>query len=274
MLAFIKQLREDKAFASSSLWSMYSMVNSVSKGKYSFNMKQYCKVLHLLKSYDTDVQKKANIFSTKDINRFVHEDGITTPYWMVRKVVACLAYYGGLRHTEMMGLQVELCESTPEGVYVTHMRSKQKSDKRNNAKFLVPRTKGNSCADVLELYLRTIKDTLGKVTGRLLWTGTAKAFIHLPLGRNMVCKVPSEMAKRLQLETPKSYTFLSFRRSAAAAAADSGATSNQMMDFFGWTSSKMTTDYGSNSNTAAIPLSCLIPHLNGPKDFSEPENKK
>ena len=44
--------------------------------------------------------------------------------------------YGGLRHTEMMGLQVEMCESAPEGVFVTQ----QRIDKRNS-KFLVPRKK-------------------------------------------------------------------------------------------------------------------------------------
>ena len=60
----------------------------------------------------------------------------------VRQVIVCLAYYGGLRHTEMMGLQVEMCESAPEGVFVTHIRSKQRSDKRNS-KFLVPRKKEN-----------------------------------------------------------------------------------------------------------------------------------
>ena len=49
----------------------------------------------------------------------------------------------------------------------------------------------------------------------------------------MVSKEPSDMAKRLQLENPGCYTFHSFRRSAATAAADAGATLEQMMDFFG-----------------------------------------
>ena len=121
------------------MWSMYSTVNSVSKGKYSFNLNQYCRVTALLNSYDTDIKKKANIFSTDDINRFVNWDKIATPYWMVRQVLVCLAYYGGLRHSELMGLRVEMCESSPEDVFLTHMRSKQRSDKRNS-KFLVPRT--------------------------------------------------------------------------------------------------------------------------------------
>ena len=62
-----------------------------------------------------------------------------------------------------------------------NMRSKQRSDKRNS-KFLVPRKKENSCEDVLDLYFRTIKDKLGKYTRRLLWSGSAAAFINISNG--------------------------------------------------------------------------------------------
>ena len=57
----------------------------------------------------------------------------------------------------------------------------------------------------------------------------------------MVSKVPTDMAKRLQLENPGCYTFHSFRRSAATAAADAGAASEQMINFLEWSNSKMTT---------------------------------
>ena len=44
LLKFVQHLREEKGMASSSLWTIYSMINSVSKGKYSFNLKQYCRL--------------------------------------------------------------------------------------------------------------------------------------------------------------------------------------------------------------------------------------
>ena len=50
----------------------------------------------------------------------------------------------------------------------------------------------NSNADIVDLYLRTIKDKLGKYAGQLLLTCTAASFICLPLGHNMVFKVPSD----------------------------------------------------------------------------------
>ena len=50
----------------------------------------------------------------------------------------------------------------------------------------------DSCsADIVDQYIGTIKEKLGKCTGCLLWTGNAKYFLNLPLDRNMVSKVPS-----------------------------------------------------------------------------------
>merc|ERR1712107_842797 len=60
------------------------------------------------------------------------------------------------------------------------------------------------------------------------------------------------MATHLKLENPGAYSFHSFRRSAATAVADAGATSEQMQDFFGWASSRMTTEYISTSKAAVV----------------------
>ena len=64
-----------------------------------------------------------------------------------------------------------------------------------NLRFLVPRKTGEvSAADVLDLYLRRVKEDLGLYTGRLLWTGNGISFTKTPLGKNMVGKVPFDMA--------------------------------------------------------------------------------
>ena len=75
---------------------------------------------------------------------------------------------------------------------MTHLRAKQRSDKRSS-RFLVPRTDDSRSADIVE----TIKEKLRKFTSHLLWTGNAKSFLIQPMGRNMVSKVPSDM-KSLQ----------------------------------------------------------------------------
>ena len=48
--------------ASSTAWTRYSILNAVVKAKYGVNLKQYVRVTALLKSYDTDVKKKAMCF--------------------------------------------------------------------------------------------------------------------------------------------------------------------------------------------------------------------
>ena len=77
---------------------------SVSKGKYSFNLKQYCRVTILLKSFDVDIKQKANVFSTSNIQQFLLDADSSIPCCIVRKTIVCLAYYGGLRLKEMMDI--------------------------------------------------------------------------------------------------------------------------------------------------------------------------
>ena len=129
LLNYFKFLRFDRNYASSSIWTQYSMINGVCKGTYSFNLKSLCRVVSLIKSFDTDVKTKAKIFAASDINKFTDDKSISSPYWLVRKAVACLAFYGGLRQSELMNLKLEMFETTSDGVYVTYMGSKQRSDK-------------------------------------------------------------------------------------------------------------------------------------------------
>ena len=87
---------------------------------------------------------------------------IRTPYWLVRKVVVILAFFGGLRLKETLDLDLEKIESTPAGVFVTHQRCKQRTDKKDS-KFLIPRAKKDGDVDyagVMDSYLHEIKDCL------------------------------------------------------------------------------------------------------------------
>ena len=160
-----------------------------------------------------------------------------------------------------MKLQVENMSSTSEGVYVTHQRSKQRNDKLDT-RFIVPRA--GSYAGILEDYLHNIKSTLSKTTGRLLWTGRSDSFANLPLGKNSIADVPHFMAGYLKKDDVKKFTFHSYRRSAATAAADTGATAAQLTDFFGWKNPAMTTEYLSTSKMAVNNMaSLLVPEKSG-----------
>ena len=66
------------------------------------------------------------------------------------------------------------------------------------------------------------------------------------------------MAKSLCKDDFSGYTFHSMQRSACTAAADDGATPQQMVDFFGWKSMSMPQEYISTSNHAMSNMATLL----------------
>ena len=72
--------------------------------------------------------------------------------------------------------------------------------------------------------------------------------------KNLIAKIPHEMAEFLKKETVANFTFHSFRHSSATAAADSGATAQQTVDFFGWNDHLMPQEYISTSKGAVKML--------------------
>lgn len=78
------------------------------------------------------------------------------------------------------------------------------------------------------------------------------------MGKNRLAEVPKEMAAHLKLDEPGRFSFHSYRRSAATVAADAGASSEQMVDFFGWSNQKMTTEYISTSKTAVMNMASRL----------------
>ena len=107
-LDYFKHLRSDKKSSSSTMWTVYSMLNTVCKGKYSERLQKYPRITALLKSFNKDCKKKAAVFQDGDLEKFVGGKDLCTPYWLVRKVVMILAFFGGLRHTEVNIINIVL----------------------------------------------------------------------------------------------------------------------------------------------------------------------
>ena len=85
LMTYFKFLRNEKNQASSSLWCKYSMINTVTKNRYSFPLQKYPRITTLLKSSNTDVKKKAPVFEIEDLVNLVNHPN-SSPYWIVRKV--------------------------------------------------------------------------------------------------------------------------------------------------------------------------------------------
>ena len=242
-------MRQEKKFATSSLWTHYSMLTSVMKGKYGSKIQDFPRVTMLIKGFPEDVKQKELILGEEDLKKFCLMK-MDTAYWEVRKAIAITAIFGGLRMVECINLELEKINRGPEGYTITHCRAMQRSDKLNT-KFLVPQEGGS--ADILAIYLEKVKVKLEKYTGKVWYTGKKSTTLaNQPMGRNMMFKVPHEIAKVLGLSNPASYTFHSFRRTSAPIAADAGSTSEQMVDFFGWKNSSMCQEYISSSKPAIL----------------------
>ena len=166
---------------------------------------------------------------------------------------------------ELMDLQIEKMVKKNDGMLVTHCRSKQRSDKKET-KFLVPNDGPVNFAAIIDDYLNVIKSSLGHFTGRVFFKGTPAAYADQPMGKNLVSKVPCEMATVLGLDNPVSFTFHSLRRSSATAAADSGASVQQLMDFYGWSNPSMPQEYVSSSKASA---KSMADKLQGPSNQVE-----
>ena len=65
--------------ASSTMWTCYSQLNGVIKSKYGFNLKKYARVTSLLKSMDTDIKKKAGVFTKEELDKFIGAEDLGTP---------------------------------------------------------------------------------------------------------------------------------------------------------------------------------------------------
>ena len=105
MIGYVQYLRQELKRKSSTIWTTYSKLNSVVKGRYGVDLNTYHCLKSFIKTMDTDIKKKANIFSIQDIETFFPAD-LPDKYWLVRRVICILAYFGGLRLVEVMNLQV------------------------------------------------------------------------------------------------------------------------------------------------------------------------
>ena len=271
---FFIHMRTERGCAASTIWTNFSMVNSLTKGKYSFDMRSLPRIVTLIKSFEGAPKKKAAIFTVEELKAFCSSEELEGGYWLVRKAIVILAYFGGLRLTEAMNLVLEkIVVRRNKGMRVYHSRSKQRTDKLAT-KFDVPNNKdgeeddeddddddedeeeqrlegeeGFDWAGCLNQYVTMVKEELGKHSGRVFYTGRKDGSLTKQvMGRNMVSDVPHLVANWLGKENPEDYTFHSFRRSSATAAADRGATAQQMVDFFGWKSHAMTSEYISTSD--------------------------
>jgi len=166
---YFKFLRLEKKVASSSLWTVYSSLNTIIKRKYSVRLKEFYRLTHLMKSFTQDVKQEAAIFDNNLIKAFML-GRMENAYWLVRQAICIVAFFGRLRMQECMDLVLEKIHKTQEGYFITHSRVKQRSSEKLESRFLVPDAGG--FAAQLGLYLFKVNNQLKTCQGRVWFTGT------------------------------------------------------------------------------------------------------
>ena len=121
-----------------------------------------------------------------------------------------MAYFGGLRHAELLSLNLENITRGDEGLTITHARCKPKTNNRVG-RFVVPSRGTIDYSELVSKYIKILNSELGIFSGRCFYKGTQKAFFHQPIGKNVMSKVPSEMASLLKKISPETFTFRSLR---------------------------------------------------------------
>ena len=101
---------------------------------------------------------------------------------------------------ELMDLQLEKIQKTDEGLLIL-CRCKQRTDKRDS-RYLVP---NGGPAEVVSSYIKSINDDLGVFSGRVFYRGNHIAFFNTLISKNLVSKVPVEVAQLLKRENPNMY---------------------------------------------------------------------
>ena len=117
MLDYIKFLRETLKYKRSSIWKTYSILNTITKTKYSFPFGNYPRIHQYIKANcSEDVVKKASVFTQEDLRRMCHGeagDEVSDKINMF-KTVAIVSHHGATlrsKHVLTFGSEPELGHS-------------------------------------------------------------------------------------------------------------------------------------------------------------------
>ena len=194
-LQYFDYLRTEKKLESSTIWSIYSSLNSLHQREYGEKLQVYPRVTQLLKTYNSSyVRKVASTFQKDELDCFLKME-LTSAYWIVRKAVVSLAICGGLRCAEIREINFTDVAEMEGDFEVTVVRKKQRGEKKES-KFLV-------CfpfSSHLSTYLATVRGALGdSVTGPLI-KGVPKGLVNQPMGRTYLANIGKDVARVLKLE--------------------------------------------------------------------------
>ena len=252
-LQYFDHLHNEKKQKASTIWTTYSMLNSIHQLNFGEKLQiTFPRLTQLLKSYNANYERKvASVFTIGKINQYLDIDD-TSPYVLVRKAIVVTAVSGGLRTSEMRELNFKDFVQLNGGYKVTLIRKKQNGEKKPSV-FFIPA----NFAKHIELYSAAVTSELGDAKGAFC-KGKSNKFVDQPMGKNTLYGIGKDVATTLNLPNPGTYTGHCFRRSSATIAADSGATTQQLQRAFGWKSASTAQKYVDESDAGAQAMASFF----------------
>jgi len=291
LLNYFHHLKTVQKQQPTSIWSIYSRLNGVLKRKFRVSLKTFPNVTNLLKSYEVGHRvKKANVFTPQQIEDMIMDLELTSRYWLVRKVVALVGYFGGMRNIELRSIEFGKTfpggepsfEANESGFWFCFERGKQRGLPVLST-CCVPRRQEDwtptvtssdrnpvdyDPASVIDLYLKhlelDLKKTRDELTGPFFKSAHGKAarsFRQVPMGKNLIEKVGKEFAEELFLPNPASYTSHCWRRSCGTNASNGGVNVTTLMAHMGWNTPKTAIGYVQKSKLTSFNMSMLLSNV-------------
>ena len=207
---------------------------------------------------------------------------LSSRYWLCRKVICLVGYYGGFRNVELKSLVFENVECDSMGFWFTFSRSKQRN-KLEETTICVPRRQKDwiPCsedsgrkpldydpASVIDAYFEAVMTYLDCKREDLsggFFKGThgkaGKRFIRANVGKNTLAQVGIEIATELCLRNPETFTGHCWRRSAGTNASNSGINVTTLMSIMGWSCPKTAMQYVKRSRITSLQMSMYLANV-------------
>jgi integrase len=283
VLNYFHHLKHELRWAPTTLWSTYARINAVMKRVYGVSLNSYSRVSDVLKSYDSGhTVKQAGIFTPQQIEDFISDPQLSSKYWLVRKVVCLVGYYGGFRNVELKSLKFENLELDCMGYWFSFSRAKQRG-RVEETKICIPRRQADwipvvsdssrmgldfDPASLIDLYVAEVerdlqcsRDELKGDFFRATHGMKGQKFTQLTLGKNTIGKVGVQVATELCLPRPEIYTGHCWRRSCGTSASDSGVNVTTLMSMMGWSNPKTAMVYVKKSRMTSLSMSLYLANV-------------
>jgi hypothetical protein len=211
-------------------------------------------------------------------------------YWIVRKTVCIVGYYGGLRNHELRSLAFgkqfpsgeKSLDEDESGFWFVFERAKQRGMQEVSS-FCVPRRKEDwiapasssernasdyDPASVIDIYLAQLESdfncTRDQLSGPFFKSAQGlrgKIFKNSPMGKNKISEVGREFAEELCLPNAQSFTGHCWRRSCGTSASNAGVNVTTLMAQMGWTTPKTAIGYIKKSRMTSFQMSMFLTNV-------------